>query len=81
MFIYNYNCLFVYNYIYIDKRIVDIVVIYKTQISNIRDVTLNIVSIGIVHLSNLYIIKLMCDTDIYNIAIYDIDIMAPGPPP
>ena len=81
MFIYNYTCLFVYNYIYIDKRIVDIVVIYKIQILNIRDVTLNIVSISIVHLSNLYIIKLMCDTDIYNIAIYDVDIRAPGPPP
>ena len=68
--------MFIYNYIYIDKRIVDIVVIYKIQILNIRDVTLNIVSISIVHLSNLYIIKLMCDT-----AIYDIDIRAPGPPP
>ena len=73
--------MFIYNYIYIDKRIVDIVIIYKTQILNIRDVTLNIVSISIVHLSNLDIIKLMCDTAIYNIAIYDIDIMAPGPPP
>ena len=44
-------------------------------------VTLNIVSINIVHLSNLDIIKLMCDNAIYNTAIYDIDIMAPGPPP
>ena len=73
--------MFIYNYIYIDKRIVDIVVIYKIQISNIRDVILNIVSISIVYLSNLDIIKLIYDTDIYNIAIYDIDIMAPGPPP
>ena len=73
--------MFIYNYIYIDKRIVDIVVIYKIQISNIRDVILNIVSISIVYISNLDIIKLMCDTAIYNIVIYDINIMAPGPPP
>ena len=73
--------MFIYNYIYIDKRIVDIVVIYKIYISNIRDVTLNIVFISIVHLSNLDIIKSMCDTAIYNIVIYDINIMAPGPPP
>ena len=33
------------------------------------------------HISNLDIIKLMCDNAIYNTAIYDIDIMAPGPPP